>query len=71
MTVAGLPAATALAAVVVAAALSAAGGAVGGIWVGGKDIGYHLAGTIGAFYGPIAGLFGIIIGIVALAIIYH
>ncbi|MEZ5829686.1 MAG: hypothetical protein R3D05_00730 [Dongiaceae bacterium] len=45
---------------------SIVGGALGGIVVGGKHIGNELAALMGGFYGPIAGIGGVIVGIVAL-----
>jgi len=39
------------------------GGAIGGMLVGGKDLGYDLAGMMGAFYGPVAGVAGVILGL--------
>ncbi len=54
----------ALAAGVIASVI---GGAIGGMLVGGKDIGYGVAGWMGSFYGPVAGIAGVFIG---LAVIY-
>ena len=43
-----------------------AGGAVGGILVGGKHMGNELAAMMGAFFGPIAAIPGIVLGLVIL-----
>jgi len=60
----------ALVLVLVAGALaSVAGGAVGGMIVGGKALGNELAAMLGGFYGPLAGVGGIVIGLLVLAII--
>ena len=48
---------------------SIAGGAVGGMIIGGKALGNELAAMLGGFYGPLAGVAGIAVGLVALAII--
>ena len=48
---------------------SIAGGAIGGVIVGGKALGNELAAMLGGFYGPLAGIAGIVIGLAALAII--
>jgi len=48
---------------------SIAGGALGGIAVGGKALGNELAALMGGFYGPLAGVPGILIGLVLLALI--
>ncbi len=45
------------------------GGAVGGIIVGGKHIGNELAAMMGAFYGPMATVPGILIGLLVLKFI--
>ncbi|MFZ5703019.1 MAG: hypothetical protein ACOY4P_16870 [Pseudomonadota bacterium] len=42
------------------------GGAVGGIVVGGKHMGNGLAATMGGFFGPVAGVPGLIIGLAVL-----
>lgn len=46
-----------------------AGGAVGGMIVGGKHIGNGLAALMGAFYGPMATIPGIVIGLLILKFI--
>lgn len=42
------------------------GGAVGGIVVGGKHMGNGLAATMGGFFGPVAGVPDLIIGLAVL-----
>jgi hypothetical protein len=56
-------------ALAVGIAASIAGGALGGIAVGGKALGNRLAAFRGAFYGPLAGGTGVLIGLVVLALI--
>jgi hypothetical protein len=48
---------------------SIAGGAVGGVAVGGKHIGNELAAMMGGFYGPLAGISGLIVGLVVLGLL--
>jgi hypothetical protein len=50
-------------------AASLAGGALGGVAVGGKALGNELAALMGAFYGPLAGATGIVIGLIVLALL--
>lgn len=57
---------SALSLIAIAFVAAACGGAIGGILTGGKDIGNGLAAVLGAFYGPIAGLFGVALGILVL-----
>ena len=64
-----LSSATVVVALVFAVAASIAGGAIGGIAVGGKALGNELAAMMGGFYGPLAGVAGIIVGLIALALI--
>ncbi len=45
------------------------GGAIGGMIVGGKHIGNELAAMMGAFYGPMATIPGILIGLLILKLI--
>ena len=45
---------------------SVIGGAIGGVLVGGKSLGNKLAATMGAFYGPLAGIAGVALGVVVL-----
>jgi hypothetical protein len=61
--------ATVVITLVVATFASIAGGAVGGIAVGRKALGNELAAMLGGFYGPLAGVAGITIGLIALAMI--
>lgn len=42
------------------------GGAIGGIVVGGKHMGNGLAATMGGFFGPVAGVPGLFIGLAVL-----
>jgi len=42
------------------------GGIVGGILVGGKHIGNELAAMMGGFYGIVAGLPGVVVGLLLL-----
>lgn len=39
------------------------GGILGGIWVGGKDLGTGLAGMMGGFYGPVAAVPALLIAV--------
>jgi hypothetical protein len=55
-------------AIVVGFAASMLGGALGGVAVGGKAIGNELAALMGAFYGPLAGVAGVFVGVVIVAI---
>ncbi len=64
-----LPAAAAVSALVVGVAASLVGGAAGGVLIGGKALGNELAATMGGFFGPLAGVTGIAIGLIALALI--
>ncbi|GGI25971.1 MULTISPECIES: hypothetical protein [Bradyrhizobium] len=48
---------------------SIAGGMVGGLIVGGKVLGNELAALLGGFYGPLAGIAGVFVGLIALSII--
>jgi hypothetical protein len=56
-------------ALIVGTAASIIGGALGGIVVGGKAIGNELAAMMGGFYGPLAGVAGIVLGLLVLAAI--
>jgi hypothetical protein len=49
--------------------LSIAAGAVAGMTLGGKDLGNSLAALMGAMYGPVAAVPGILIGLIVLAFI--
>ncbi|MHB0772873.1 hypothetical protein ACYCVF_32055 [Bradyrhizobium sp. 1.29L] len=54
---------------VLGVAASIAGGSIGGLLIGRKVLGNELAALVGGFYGPLAGIPGVIVGLVALAII--
>jgi hypothetical protein len=69
MTIAGNPMSTVVLAVIFSALAALGGGAIGGVVTGGKDIGYQLAALMGAFYGPMAGLLGVAVGLGVLLII--
>jgi hypothetical protein len=56
-------------ALIVGTAASIIGGALGGIVVGGKAIGNELAAMMGGFYGPLAGVAGMVLGLIVLAAI--
>jgi len=56
-------------ALIVGTAASIVGGALGGIAVGGKAMGNELAAMMGGFYGPLAGLAGMVLGLIVLAAI--
>jgi hypothetical protein len=56
-------------ALIVGTAASIIGGALGGIMVGGKALGNELAAMMGGFYGPLAGVAGIVLGLIVLAAI--
>ena len=58
------------AAFVVGVVCSLIGGALGGVFVGGKDLGAGLAATMGGFYGPLAGVAGVAIGLIVLVLIH-
>jgi hypothetical protein len=58
-----MTAGTIIIAILIGAAASLAGGAVGGMLVGGKDLGVKLAAIMGAFYGILGGLPGVIAGL--------
>ncbi|MFB2981524.1 hypothetical protein [Microseira sp. BLCC-F43] len=51
---------------VLAAALSVIGGAIGGVLVGGKDLGNQLAAMIGGLFGPAGVIPAVLIGLVIL-----
>ncbi len=69
MTIAGLSIAGSAVALIVGVMASIIGGALGGIAVGGKALGNELAALMGGFYGPLAGLPGVLLGLVVLALI--
>lgn len=49
--------------------LSIAAGAVAGMTLGGRDLGNSLAALMGAMYGPVAAVPGILLGLIVLAVI--
>lgn len=51
-----------------AAVLSIAGGAAAGMALAGKDLGNSLAAAMGALFGPVAAVPGVLIGLVVLAL---
>lgn len=51
---------------VLAAALSVVGGAIGGVLVGGKDLGTQLSAMIGGLFGPAGVIPAVLIGLVIL-----
>jgi hypothetical protein len=57
----------ALLALVLGGLASIAGGAAGGVLVGRQALGTNLAAMLGAFYGPLAGGAGIVLGLLVLA----
>ena len=48
---------------------SVVGGAIGGVAVGGKHLGNELAAMMGGFFGPLAGIGGLVVGLAVLALI--
>lgn len=64
-----LPLGTAATAFGLALIAALGGGALGGVLVGGKHIGPGVAAIMGAFYGPMAGLAGVGLGLLVLAVI--
>jgi hypothetical protein len=67
--IASLSIAGAAVALIVGVMASVIGGALGGVAVGGKALGNELAALMGGFYGPLAGVPGIVIGLLVLALI--
>lgn len=65
----GLSALSILSWTVVAILLSLAAGAVSGMALAGKDLGNNLAAMMGAMFGPVAAVPGILIGLIVLAIL--
>jgi hypothetical protein len=59
----------AILAIVIALVASIGGGAIGGVAIAGKDLGRELAATMGGFYGPLAGVGGVFLGIIVVAIV--
>lgn len=65
----GLSALSILSWTVVAILLSLAAGAISGMALAGKDLGNNLAAMMGAMFGPVAAVPGILIGLIVLAIL--
>lgn len=59
-----------LAILLIATAASLVGGALGGMAIGGRELGVHLSALMGAFFGPLAGVTGVAIGLVILALMH-
>lgn len=57
---------TGLAWLAIAGTFSIVGGAIGGILIGGKDLGYQLAAMIGGLFGPAAVLPAVLLGLLIL-----
>ncbi len=53
----------------VGGAASLIGGALSGVAIGGKSLGNQLAALMGGFYGPLAGIPGIVVGLFILNLI--
>ena len=60
---------TALFLLAVATAVSILGGAIGGVLLGGKDLGYRLAAMIGGLFGPAGVIPAVAIGLVVLKLV--
>jgi hypothetical protein len=56
-------------ALIAGTAASLIGGAIGGVVVGGKALGNELAAMMGGFYGPLAGVPGLLVGLIVLALL--
>lgn len=69
MAIAGLSIVGAAVALIVGVMASIIGGALGGVAVGGKALGNELAALMGGFYGPLAGVPGVLLGLIVLALI--
>jgi hypothetical protein len=54
---------------IVAIALSIGAGAFAGLRLGGKDLGSGLAASMGALYGPMAAVPGILLGLIILSFV--
>jgi len=67
--ISGLSIVGAAVALIVGVMASIIGGALGGVAVGGKALGNELAALMGGFYGPLAGVPGVLLGLIVLAII--
>jgi len=57
---------TVILALIVGAAASLLGGALGGVAIGGKALGNELAAMMGGFFGPLAVVPGVIVGLLFL-----
>jgi len=64
-----LTAASAALALIVGLVASGIGGAAGGVLTGGKAIGNQLAALMGSFYGPVGVIPGLVVGLIALALL--
>ena len=53
-------------ALILGAAASLIGGALGGVAIGGKSLGNELAAMMGGFFGPLAAIPGLVVGLVLL-----
>jgi ABC-type tungstate transport system substrate-binding protein len=53
----------------IAAVLAMAGGALAGVRLAGKDLGNSLAAMMGAMFGPLASVPGVLIGLILLRLI--
>lgn len=62
-------AASAVIAFIVGLIAAGLGGAGGGVFVGGKAIGNELAALMGGFYGPLGVVPGLLVGMIALALV--
>jgi hypothetical protein len=60
---------TVVLALIIGAAASLVAGALGGVAIGGKSLGNELAALMGGFFGPLAVIPGIVIGLIILAIV--
>ncbi len=69
MAISGLSIVGAAVALIVGVMASIIGGALGGVAVGGKALGNELAALMGGFYGPLAGVPGVLLGLIVLALI--
>jgi hypothetical protein len=63
--------ATEFAWIVIATVLSMVGGAIGGMILGGKDIGYQFSATLGALFGPSGVIPAMIVGFTVLNLLQN
>jgi hypothetical protein len=56
-------------ALILGAAASLIGGALGGVAIGGKALGNELAAMMGGFFGPLAVVPGIVVGLIFLRLL--